>query len=170
MEAGHKIVEPKNNSKSNLNHSTFADPHPKISNYAQINKLIDTENHDGDDDDKTMVSSNCTKMFVRTPTDHAIFDLGAIGHFLLSNAPMNNKQQTSNPLFITLPDGCMIASTHTCLLDMPPVTARFSQIVPDLDHASLISVKQFCDVGYRVEYDAIDCYVYLNNNIILHGP
>ncbi len=82
---------------------------------------------------------------------------------------MINKELTTNPLCITLPDGHMIASTHTCLLNIPqlPITALLAHNLPDLAHSSLISAKQVCDEGCKVEYDATNCYVYYNDNIIL---
>ncbi len=108
---------------------------------------------------------------LQTPSDHGIFDSGTNGHFLLPNTPMINKQSITNPLCITLPECYTIASTRTCLLDIPqiPATARLAHMVPYLAHSSLISVKQICDERCRVECDATNCYVYFNNNIIIHG-
>ncbi len=97
----------------------------------------------------------CTRVMtkkIQTMMDHGIFDSGTTGHFLLSNAPMIHKQTTTNPLQITIPDGCIITS-------MIPVTAQKAHIVPDLAHLSPIFVKQFCDAGFRVEYDSTNCYV-----------
>ncbi len=34
---------------------------PKNSNYAQINKLVGTQDHNRNDNDKTVVHSDCTK-------------------------------------------------------------------------------------------------------------
>ncbi len=82
---------------------------------------------------------------------------------------MINEHPTSNPLHVTLPDECKIASTNTCLLDLPhlPVTAQLAHIGSDLAHSSLISLKQFCNAGCRVEYDITNCHVYLNYKITL---
>ncbi len=61
---------------------------------------------------------------IQTPTEHGILDLGMTGHFLCPNPPTIDKHPATNLLGITLPDGCMIASTHTCLPDIPQLPAN----------------------------------------------
>jgi hypothetical protein len=58
--------------------------------------------------------------------DLAIADAVATNHFLTAGAPVHNKQTTTNPLTINLPDGAQLRSTHTATLDIPwlPTTAR----------------------------------------------
>ena len=102
----------------------------------------------------------------------AILDSGATGHFLTPNAPVQDKQQTSDPLRITMPDGRIISSTHTCTLDLPhlPNNVRAAHIVPGLAHTSLLSARVFCDAGYNVAYSRHDCTVSdKQNNIVLRG-
>lgn len=98
-----------------------------------------------------------TSSDVQTPTDHGFSDSVNSGNFILPNALISNKQSTTNSLCIALPNGCTIASTNTCVV----------HIVPDLVHSSLISVNQFCDAEWHMEYDITNCYVYLNNQVIL---
>ncbi len=134
-----------------MHYSTYANP-TKNSTCDQINKFMSTENDGSDDDDKTVVHSNCTKygsnrvicQELQNPTAHRIFDSVTAGSFLILNAPMINKYPTPNPQCIILPDG-----KHTCLLGKPQflVTTRTALIVTDLAHSSLISIKQFYDAG-----------------------
>lgn len=44
-----------------------------------------------------------------------MFDLGTTRHFLLPGALIINKQPTTNPLSITIQNGCTITSAQTCL-------------------------------------------------------
>ncbi|KAL7425608.1 hypothetical protein ACHAXH_000191, partial [Discostella pseudostelligera] len=102
----------------------------------------------------------------------AILDSGATGHFLTPNAPVQDKQRTSDPLCITMPDGRIISSTHTCTLDLPhlPNNVRAAHIVPGLAHTSLLSARVFCDAGYNVAYSRQNCTVSdKQNNIVLRG-
>ena len=73
--------------------------------------------------------------------EYAVSDLGAAGHFLVEGAPVVNKRLASKPINITLPNGKMIKSTHTCNLDVPWMSHQMTEahIVPGLTHLSLIS-------------------------------
>ncbi len=103
----HKYIE----FKKNMNHSTYANSHPKNSNYAKINKLIITYDDDIDDNDKTVMHSNCTRDVckrlmnkeIHAPMDHRIFNSGMTGHSVIPKAPMINKHPASNPLCIDVP-------------------------------------------------------------------
>lgn len=85
-----------------------------------------------DNDNKTVVHSNCTKDVcihvatsdIQTPKGHDIFDSGTTGYFLLLDALMSNKQPTTDHLCITLPDVYTISSMHTCLLDIPQLPLK----------------------------------------------
>ena len=61
------------------------------------------------------------------PVHHAISDSGATGHFLVAGAPVVNKNITTNPIKITLPNGKTIQSTHTCNLDIPWLPAHMNE-------------------------------------------
>ena len=91
----------------------------------------------------------------------AISDTGATGHFLTCNAPVQNKQITTNPISILLPNGNTLQSTHTCEVAIPGLrpTAKKAHVVPGLSHASLLSTAVFCDAGYTLTYDAKACHI-----------
>ena len=93
---------------------------------------------------------------------HAISDSGATGHFLIKGAPAVNIKIATNPITITLPNGKVIQSTHTCNLDIPWLPAEMTEghIVPGLAHASLISTRKFCDAGCKVVFNMHECRVF----------
>ena len=96
---------------------------------------------------ETSLSFFPTKM--KEDVQYAIPDSGATGHFLVQGAPVVNKKLTSSPLKITLPNGNMIQSTHTCNLDIPWLQNMVTEahIVPVLSHSYLISTRKFTDSG-----------------------
>jgi hypothetical protein len=104
-------------------------------------------------------------------SDHAIADAGATGHFVLPGTPVSNINPAQTPLIINLPDGKQIASTHTCKLNVPwlPDKAREAHIVPDLAHASLVSIKTLCDAGCKVQYNSTACSVYFQGSLVWIG-
>ena len=86
---------------------------------------------------------------IRIGVEYAIADAGATGHFLVPEAPVINKAETTNPLSIHLPDGEKISSTHICELNAPslPKGARKVHIVPGLAHCYLVSIRVLCEEG-----------------------
>ena len=50
---------------------------------------------------------------------HAIADTGATNVFIMEGAPVNNKQKTSKPLTINLPDGSKVKSAYECDITIP---------------------------------------------------
>ena len=103
---------------------------------------------------------------IKIGVDYAIADAGATGHFLVPEAPVINKAETTNPLSIHLPDGDKISSTHTCELNVPslPKGAQKAHIVPGLAHCSLVSIRVLCEEGCKVEYEGNFCKVYHGGN------
>ena len=93
---------------------------------------------------------------------HAISDSGATAHFLVEGSPAVNVKKAKYPLQITLPNGKIINSTHTCNLDIPWLPSKMTEahIVPGLTHSSLISTRKFCDAGCKVVFDEDECRVY----------
>jgi hypothetical protein len=139
-----------------------------------------------DDDDATVSTSNCSHnnttpkthhetafhvTGIHVPSDHAIADTGATGHFVLPGTPVTNIAPVIQALVINLPDGKQLVSTHTCCLNVPwlPAPAREAHIVPGLAHASLVSIKTLCDAGCRVTYDDENCRVYFNQTMVWIG-
>ena len=51
--------------------------------------------------------------------DWAILDSGASSHFLLSSAPVHDKQVATAPLTIKLPNGATVKSSHTADIALP---------------------------------------------------
>ena len=78
---------------------------------------------------------------------------------------------TDTPIKITLPDGDIIQSTHTCNLDIPwmPASMTAAHIVPGLAHTTLISARKFCDAGCKVLFNKKECRVYFNEQLMLTG-
>ena len=87
----------------------------------------------------------------------AILDSGATSHFLVSAAPTRNRQFTTSPLKVRLPDGGYVSSTHTCDLDLPllPTKARLGHIIPGLASHSLLSVVKLCNAGCEVTFTKV---------------
>jgi hypothetical protein len=75
---------------------------------------------------------------------------------LIDNAHCKNKLLTQYPLEVRLPNGAIIASTHTATLDLPsfPRAARKAHTLPGLAQHSLLSVGQVCDSGCAVTFTA----------------
>ena len=106
-----------------------------------------TNNDDADEGNDThqihhtnLASSAHNGKTYTPPTDYALSDSGASGHFLTASAHAINKTIAATPLVVTLPDGATIFSTHTCNLDMPwlPDSVTEAHIIPGLSHSSLI--------------------------------
>ena len=69
---------------------------------------------------------------------------GAIGHFLIEDTPVVNKQPAKFPINITLTNVKTIKSTHTCNIDIPwlPIIMTKAHIVLGLAHSYLISTQK----------------------------
>eukprot|EP00804_Cyclotella_cryptica_P014203 CCRYP_005627-RA/>CCRYP_005627-RA protein AED:0.48 eAED:0.39 QI:0/-1/0/1/-1/1/1/0/305 len=102
---------------------------------------------------------------------YAIFDSGAMAHFLVNKAHVVNKHPALKPLTIRLPNGKHIVSTHTCNLDLPwlPHSITEAHIVPGLSHSSLISTRKFCHAGCQVTLDQHSCKIYYQGALVLTG-
>ena len=124
------------------------------------------ENKDDNDDDKVVISNKAQKTANvdndSLAIEYSISDSGATDHFLVEGAPVTNLQVSDNPISITIPNGNIMTSTHTCKLDIPwlPNHITEAHIVPGLSHASLISTRKFCESGCKVIFDANECRVY----------
>ena len=82
-----------------------------------------------------------------------ILDSGASSHFLLSEAPVHDKEIATNPLSIKLPDGKSIKSRKTANIALPhlPPRARLAHIVHGLTSNLLISVVKLYNAGCKVK-------------------
>jgi hypothetical protein len=101
----------------------------------------------------------------------ALSNSGATSHFIRDGAHVVNKQIDTNPITITLPDGATIQSTHTCNMDIPWLRqeATKAHIVPGLAHASLLATAKFCDAGYTISFDALQCKIFDGTTLVLKG-
>ena len=78
---------------------------------------------------------------------------------------------TSSPLQITLPNGQMIQSTHTCNLEILWLTNTVTEahIVPSLSYSSLISTRKFIDLGCKVIFDIDEYRIHYKGVLVLTG-
>ena len=100
-----------------------------------------------------------------------VLDTGATGAFLQMGAPVVNLKIAETPLRITLPNGDVIKSTHTCNLDIPwlPDHITEAHIVPGLSHTSLVSARKFCDAGCKITFDKDECRIFYKKKLVLSG-
>jgi hypothetical protein len=101
----------------------------------------------------------------------ALLDSGCTAYFIMENGKCSNKQYTTTPLEVRLPNGDTITSTHTATLNMPslPQAARLAHILPGLAQHSLLSVRQMCDSGCSVTFTASNATVTNGHSTILTG-
>ena len=102
---------------------------------------------------------------VRPMDDLALADTRTMGHYLTLDSPFNNKQQALHALPIQIPNGEIIASTHTALLPHPDLQlqARKAHLFPGLNK-SLLSIGTLCNHCCEATFD--DNSVRINNKQI----
>jgi hypothetical protein len=119
---------------------------------------------DDDEDDTTIIASNCSRMqsaanstgtistliapkhqhyaIMLIEMSHAIADMGATSIFVMEGTLMENVQPTAHPITINLPDGKKVMSTHTCNITIPGLsTVLKGHIVPEIKMASLFGIR-----------------------------
>ncbi len=131
-----------------------------------------------DDDDATIITSNCkarckkvecANTITIAPT-HAIADTGATSIFIMKGTPVKNLRRSSDPITISLPDGSKVTSIHICNISIPGLpTVLTGHIVPGITIASLIGIRILCKAGCKVIFDNEKCEVIYKNNTILRG-
>ena len=130
-----------------------------------------------DNDNITIVTLN-TMSAVTQNTHHtngltispalAVADMGTTSFFLTKGAPSSNKRIATNPISVTLPDGCTIMSMHICnlkILGLPTVLT--GHILPDMTTASLFGIRILCKAGCTVVFKNDKCQVIFNKKGIL---
>ncbi len=131
-----------------------------------------------DDDDATIITSNCkTKYYtlecanaITIAKSHAIADTGATSIFIMKGTPVKNIRKSDNPITISLPDGSKVTSTHICDINIQGLpTVLTGHIVPGITMASLIGIRILCKAGCNVVFDDEKCEVFYRNNLILTG-
>jgi hypothetical protein len=93
-------------------------------------------------------------------TNLAVADTGAMSIFVMDGVDVENKQLSTKPLTVNLPDGRKIKSMQVCNINIPglPITLT-GHIIPDLKIASLIGICPLCKVGCKVIFDNEKCDV-----------
>ena len=68
-------------------------------------------------------------------------------------AVLDNVQSALKPISVKLPNGKIISSTHTGILNLPalPLAARIAHVFPQLT-GSLLSIGQLCDSRYKAVF------------------
>ena len=107
----------------------------------------------------------------RNVKNWAVLDSGATGNFLVTDAPLSEKQETTQQLTVSLPDGNEIRSTHTGLINVPrlPRSRRIGHVIPGLSRYSLVSVVASCNAGCDVMFTKIDVIVKYRGRVVLTG-
>jgi hypothetical protein len=101
---------------------------------------------------------------------HAVADTGTTSLFMMEGLKMSNVQIATNPLSITLPDGAIVKSTHTCDIMIPGLpTILTGHIVQGLTMASLVGIRILCNAGCTVTFTEKYCVVMYNGKLILRG-
>lgn len=101
-------------------------------------------------------------------------DTGSSGHFIPITCEhlLKNVQFTANPITVTCPDGSVMMSTKTAILDLPqiPIEARRCHLFPTIQGA-LLSIGKFCDHGMTATFDdtKVEIRNKLTGNIVLAG-
>jgi hypothetical protein len=90
---------------------------------------------------------------------------------LLLDSPCTEKKLTTEPLQVVLPNGDVIASTHTAKLLFPqlPDAALQAHIFPHLRNQALLSIGVLCDAGCTVTFEATSVKIRYNNQLVLEG-
>jgi len=81
--------------------------------------------------------------------DMVIVDSGCTSHFLGINT--HYITECAPGITAKLPNNMTMEATHTALKDIPhvPITARQCHIFPEMQSKALLSIAQFCDIGYH---------------------
>jgi hypothetical protein len=116
------------------------------------------------DDDITIVASNCTKTVkhqanvMQIAPTHAVANTGTMAIFVMAGAPADNIHMETKPIHISLPDGKKIVSTHIFDVDIPDIPHKLiGHIVPDMKMASLLGICVLCKAGCEVIFDDEKC-------------
>ena len=121
-----------------------------------------------DDDDHTVITSNCDDHVrhhanaMNIAPHHAIADIGATSIFIMAGTPVNNIRKTNKPIHSSLPDGKQSLSAQVCDINIPglPITLT-GHIVPDMKMASLLGIRVLCKAGCEVIFNDQKCRIIL---------
>jgi hypothetical protein len=82
-----------------------------------------------------------------------------------------SKQHATDPIHVVLPNGQVIASSHTALLPFPklPTAAIQAHVFSQLRNHALICIGTLCDAGCTVHFNQTSVKVRYNNELVLEG-
>ena len=128
--------------------------------FVDIESKTNNTNVEAEPEVKTTAKQYSYAAAVIRQKDMAIADSGTTGHFLQIDSQCVDKRLTNEGLDVRLPDGSVITSTHTALLNIPqlPMKARRAHLFPDISHA-LLSISMLCDEGYMAIFDNKRVYI-----------
>ena len=92
-----------------------------------------------------------------TAPPQLIVDSGSTGHYIYVEIPHHNQNTATSPIIVTIPDGNIVTSTHTCLDDLPnlPPEARQGHIFPQFPGIALLSIGVLHNRGYTAEFSSM---------------
>jgi len=101
-------------------------------------------------------------------------DTGATGNFFAYHdlPGLVDVKPATCPLSVTLPDGSIMYSTHTALLNILelPLEARRCHVFPALNATgSLLSIGKLCDHGCIAIYDKDSVQIYRSGTLLMQG-
>ena len=113
--------------------------------------------------------------FIRMCNDYsheAVADSGTTGHYIMPTTPCTNKQKTTQPIPIKMPNGEIITLSHIALLYQHnlPDKAQKSHIFPGLQKP-LISISTLCDNNCITVFDEkrVTIYEKSTRQIVMQG-
>jgi hypothetical protein len=101
----------------------------------------------------------------------AIMDSGSTDNYIMASAHCNNVRPTTHPVYVKIPNGYFIKSTHVCVLDLTqlPSAASKSHLIPGLTNGSLMHVGQSHDAHCLVNFDKTKVVVTYAVTMVLEG-
>ena len=97
-------------------------------------------------------------LFDRRQLTQAMADAGCTSTIVIPGTPIKNVRPTKNPITLVDAKGGKLVTTHEGEIDIPglPLEAQRAHVCPDLEHSSLVSIKQLADVGCEIIYDKLE--------------
>jgi hypothetical protein len=117
-------IAPKHNSRNSnpRNQVTKTNPPKQTPSMAQKSERHKRDNAGQSNDNNTNIVNSVATEIDQSPTiinHNAIFNTGTTGHYLLLDTACTELELTQHPICVTLPNGAIIARTHTAKLPFP---------------------------------------------------
>jgi hypothetical protein len=157
-----------------LNSLTSVDICYSLDTTHDYSPLVATNVNPTDDNDVTVLTSNCTtahhnRAMLIKPS-HVVANTDAFFVFIMDDTPTNNKWPATHPIQISLPDRRKVTSINICDTTIPksPITLT-GHIVPEMIIASLLGVRILCKAGCVIVFDDKTCCICYRGKLILMG-